>query len=84
MTFARAKRSTTREPLSETRPKPVSPGRASERQVVGSYTLQRLLGSGAMGEVWLARHLVTDGVAAVKLLHEHVATREKGTALLRA
>jgi pimeloyl-ACP methyl ester carboxylesterase len=39
-------------------------------RVVGSYRLERRLGSGAMGEVWLGRHVLTGGVGAVKLLRE--------------
>jgi pimeloyl-ACP methyl ester carboxylesterase len=49
-------------------------GRASREgqslRVVGSYRLERRLGSGAMGEVWLGRHVLTGGSGAVKLLRE--------------
>ncbi len=37
---------------------------------LGSYTLVRLLGSGAMGEVWLARHALLARPAAVKLIRK--------------
>ncbi|RMH40013.1 MAG: hypothetical protein D6689_15060 [Deltaproteobacteria bacterium] len=48
---------------------------ASAGAVVGSYRLERLLGSGAMGEVWLGRHVRTDRPAAVKVLRR----RRRGT-----
>lgn len=38
--------------------------------LVGEYHLVRRLGRGAMGEVWLARHSRTHGVAAIKLLRD--------------
>jgi hypothetical protein len=56
-------------------PRHPSTADAQEKRV-GDYVLERRLGSGAMGEVWLARHAVTHGWAAVKRLHEHVAARE--------
>ena len=50
---------------------------STPRRVVGDYALVRALGSGSMGEVWLGRHLITNAPAAVKLLHRHVATKER-------
>ena len=38
---------------------------------VGSYVLVRRIGSGGMAEVWLGRHVVSGGVAAVKRLAPH-------------
>lgn len=35
---------------------------------VGSYVLERRLGAGAMGEVWLGTHVVSHGRGAVKLI----------------
>jgi pimeloyl-ACP methyl ester carboxylesterase/predicted Ser/Thr protein kinase len=35
---------------------------------VGGYRLERRLGRGAMGEVWLGRHEASGGIAAVKIL----------------
>ncbi len=42
-----------------------------EGRRVGGYTLERQLGSGAMGEVWLARHALLARPAAVKLIREN-------------
>ncbi|MCG8418580.1 MAG: protein kinase [Proteobacteria bacterium] len=44
------------------------PGRYTD-QVIGSYRLGVILGRGAMGEIYEAKHLVTGEPAAVKLLH---------------
>jgi pimeloyl-ACP methyl ester carboxylesterase len=38
--------------------------------IVGDYQLVRRVGRGAMGEVWLARHTRTEGIAAIKLLRD--------------
>jgi serine/threonine-protein kinase len=46
-------------------------GRWTE-ETVGSYRLGRVLGRGAMGEVYEAVRVGTDEAAAVKLLHPHV------------
>jgi tRNA A-37 threonylcarbamoyl transferase component Bud32 len=40
----------------------------AEAQRMGSYTLETLLGTGGMGEVWLARHQLLARPAAVKLV----------------
>ena len=42
----------------------------SEGPKLGSYTLVRQLGSGAMGDVWLARHALLARPAAVKLIRK--------------
>lgn len=47
----------------------------TDERVVGDYILKRRLGSGAMGEVWLAWHRRSEGRAAVKLLVEHPKLR---------
>jgi serine/threonine-protein kinase len=44
------------------------------RSVVAGYRLERRLGTGGSGEVWLGRHQRTGGVAAVKLLKKRRAT----------
>jgi DNA-binding NtrC family response regulator len=41
---------------------------------IGSYSLIERLGSGGMGEVWLARHHLLARPAAVKIVHERAAT----------
>jgi len=45
--------------------------------LVGDYQLMRRLGSGAMGEVWLGRHTLTETFAAVKLLRQNVKSKER-------
>jgi hypothetical protein len=47
------------------------PGRFTE-QIVGSWQLGNVLGRGAMGEVYEARHVVTGAEAAVKLLRREL------------
>ncbi len=42
--------------------------REKEGDVLGSYALQRLLGEGAMGRVWLGRHTKLGRSAAIKVL----------------
>ncbi len=45
-------------------------GRWTE-EVIGNYRLGRVIGRGAMGEVYEAEHVQTRAPAAVKLLHPH-------------
>ena len=51
-----------------------------EGRRVGSYTLERLLGTGAMGEVWLGRHAMLARPSAVKLIRQETL---KGDATAR-
>ncbi len=55
---------------------------------VGSYVLVRRIGSGGMAEVWLGRHVVSGGVAAVKRLgprasHSSTVSSVRGELLAR-
>lgn len=43
---------------------------------MGSYVLERRLGAGAMGEVWLGRHASSGGLGAVKILRREAAASE--------
>jgi serine/threonine protein kinase len=45
----------------------------------GQYTIERLLGSGGQGQVYLARHRVF-GQVAIKRLHQHIANEPEGRA----
>ena len=50
-------------------------------QVIQNYVLERRIGHGGMGEVWLARHQLLQRKVAIKCLHNHLfhnsAVRER-------
>jgi serine/threonine-protein kinase len=54
----------------------------AERGVIvgGRYQLDRPLGDGAMGAVWLARHLTLGSAVAVKLIHAEAARNAEAVA----
>ena len=49
-----------------------------EGRRVGGYTLERQLGKGAMGEVWLARHALLARPSAVKLIRQEAQQGDSG------
>jgi serine/threonine-protein kinase len=62
------------ETVASAKPPPRHPlGRHVGRVVAGRYRLLRPLGSGGMGEVYVADHLTLGIRVAVKTMHEHVA-----------
>ena len=58
-------------------------GRALDRaEKMGEYHLERLLGRGAMGEVWYATHQLLARPAAVKIVHPDLLATSKEAGLL--
>jgi serine/threonine-protein kinase len=55
---------------------------ASRARELGSYRLERRIGAGGMGEVWLARHRYLARPAAVKVLHPTAQGGAAGSATL--
>jgi serine/threonine protein kinase len=51
--------------------------------VAGKYLLDRVLGEGGMGSVWLAHNMDLDAAVAIKLVHADVAPREAADRLKR-
>lgn len=50
---------------------------------IGAYVLESLLGSGAFGVVWLARHTETGERVAIKILHPEAAVSREGVERFR-
>ncbi|MEO5923686.1 MAG: serine/threonine-protein kinase [Bryobacteraceae bacterium] len=50
----------------------------AEARRMGSYHLEKLLGKGGMGEVWLGRHRMLARPAAVKLVRPELVNNAKG------
>src|SRR5689334_12969933 len=51
--------------------------------IAGKYELERLLGEGGMGAVWLARNAALDADVAIKLIRREIATAETAQRLLQ-
>ena len=49
------------------------PGPLLGRKIAGKVVLESLIGAGAMGAVYKARHLLLDTVVAVKVMHDEMA-----------
>jgi serine/threonine protein kinase len=58
-------------------------GISEERDLVGDYERFQLLGEGAMGRVFLAKHVDSDEVVALKLAKDELLERPGGHALFR-
>jgi eukaryotic-like serine/threonine-protein kinase len=58
-------------------------GVSDERTLIGDYELFHLLGEGSMGAVYLAKHLGSDDVVALKLAKPELLERPGGLALFR-
>jgi len=62
------------------KPASVPSGLRAGLVIGGKYELERKLGTGAMGEVWAARHLTLDEHVAIKLVMRDVAHNDGTTA----
>ncbi|HKO53145.1 MAG TPA: protein kinase [Polyangiaceae bacterium] len=61
----------------------LSVGMSEERDSIGDYERFQLLGEGAMGEVYLARHIDSDEVVALKLAKLSLLQQPGGYAVFR-
>lgn len=52
-----------------------TPDASAKPRVIGDFQLEKMLGKGGMGEVWLAHQVSLDRKAAVKLLAKHLADK---------
>jgi eukaryotic-like serine/threonine-protein kinase len=52
--------------------------RISQAREMGSYSLEKMLGKGGMGEVWMARHRRLCSAAAIKLIRPEVLVQKTG------
>lgn len=50
----------------------------SQAREMGSYSLEKMLGKGGMGEVWLGRHRRLCSAAAIKLIRPEVLVQKTG------
>jgi serine/threonine-protein kinase len=65
-------------------PMPEQPAASMVGRVLnGTYRIERHLGNGAMGSVWVARHLRTGGALAVKTLHPDARMSQESIARFR-
>ena len=58
-------------------------GMSQERDLIGDYERFQLLGEGAMGQVFLAKHVDSDDVVALKLARAELLEQPGGHALFR-
>jgi len=50
----------------------------NDARAMGSYSLEKMLGKGGMGEVWMARHRRLCSAAAIKLIRPEVLVQRTG------
>jgi len=58
-------------------------GISTERTLIGDYERFQLIGEGAMGAVYLAKHVASDDVVALKLAKTELLEQPGGSALFR-
>ena len=58
-------------------------GQIRKAKELGSYTLERKLGEGGMGEVWVGRHTLLKRPAAIKLIRPHQLDPQKSRLMLK-
>jgi eukaryotic-like serine/threonine-protein kinase len=62
------------EPIASATASLANPTSVREGETLADYRLERRLGAGTTGTVFLARNLVDDAVCAIKILHPHLVT----------
>jgi serine/threonine protein kinase len=49
---------------------------SQKAEELGSYTLERVIGKGGMGEVWIAKHRLLHRIAAIKLIRQEMLSSQ--------